>query len=171
MKSFFRLNEYSVLFYRIALAYLFYFIARILFYTYNYDNLDVNSVTEFLQISYHGLVFDTTAILYVNGLFILLSTLPFFINTKPKYQKGLFYLYFISNLFFYAFNFVDLIYYKYNFSRLTLAAWDLVKNEESKGGMLFRFLITYWHVFLLFIVFFCIITRKMSSWCRPKPLR
>ena len=152
MKSVFRLNEYSVLFYRIALAYLFYFIARILFYTYNYDILDVNSVTEFLQISYHGLVFDTTAILYVNGLFILLSTLPFFINTKPKYQKGLFYLYFISNLFFYAFNFVDLIYYKYNFSRLTLAAWDLVKNEESKGGMFFRFLITYWHVFLLFIV-------------------
>ena len=152
MKSFFRLNEYSVLFYRIALAYLFYFIARILFYTYNYDILDINSVTEFLQISYHGLVFDTTAILYVNGLFILLSTLPFFINTKPKYQKGLFYLYFISNLFFYAFNFVDLIYYKYNFSRLTLAAWDLAKNEESKGGMLFRFLITYWHVFLLFIV-------------------
>lgn len=152
MKSVFRLNEYSVLFYRIALAYLFYFIARILFYIYNHDILDVNSVTEFLQISYHGLVFDTTAILYVNGLFILLSTLPFFINTKPKYQKGLFYLYFISNLFFYAFNFVDLIYYKYNFSRLTLAAWDLVKNEESKGGMLFRFLITYWHVFLLFIV-------------------
>jgi phosphoglycerol transferase MdoB-like AlkP superfamily enzyme len=152
MKSVFRLNEYSVLFYRIALAYLFYFIARILFYTYNYDILDVNSVTEFLQISYHGLVFDTTAILYVNGLFILLSILPFFINTKPKYQKGLFYLYFISNLFFYAFNFVDLIYYKYNFSRLTLAAWDLVKNEESKGGMLFRFLITYWHAFLLFIV-------------------
>jgi phosphoglycerol transferase MdoB-like AlkP superfamily enzyme len=152
MKSFFRLNEYSVLFYRIALAYLFYFIARILFYTYNNDILDVNSVTEFLQISYHGLVFDTTAILYVNGLFILLSTLPFFINTKPKYQKGLFYLYFISNLFFYAFNFVDLIYYKYNFSRLTLAAWDLVKNEESKGGMLLTFLITYWHVFLLFIV-------------------
>ena len=99
MKSFFRLNEYSVLFYRIALAYLFYFIARILFFTYNNDILDVNSVTEFLQISYHGLVFDTTAILYVNGLFILLSILPFFINTKPKYQKGLFYLYFIYILF------------------------------------------------------------------------
>lgn len=152
MKSFFRLNEYSVLLYRIALAYLFYFIARILFYAYNSDIVEVTSLSEFLQISYHGLVFDTTAILYVNGLFILLSILPFFINTKPNYQKGLFYLYFISNLFFYAFNFVDLIYYKYNFSRLTLAAWDLVKNEEAKGGMLFRFLITYWHVFLLFIL-------------------
>ena len=149
MKSFFRLNEYSVLFYRIGLAYLFYFIARILFYTYNYDILDVNSVTEFLQISYHGLVFDTTAILYVNGLFILLSTLPFFINTKPKYQKGLFYLYFISNLFFYAFNFVDLIYYRYNFARTTMAVVDILKNEKSLTFMFFRFLFTYWLVFFL----------------------
>jgi hypothetical protein len=152
MKSIFRLDEYKVLLYRILLVYFFYFIARILFYVFNSEIVEVASISEFLMISYHGLAFDTTAILYVNGLFILLSILPFFINTKPKYQKFLFYLYFISNLVFYAFNFVDFIYYKYNFSRLTLAAWDLVKNEEAKGGMLFRFLITYWHVFLLYII-------------------
>lgn len=152
MKSFFRLDEYKVLFYRILLVYFFYFIARILFYVFNSEIVEVASISEFLQISYHGLAFDTTAILYINGLFILLSILPFFINTKPKYQKVLFYLYFIPNLIFFSFNFVDFIYYKYNFSRLTLAAWDLVKNEEAKGGMLFRFLITYWHVFLLYII-------------------
>ena len=151
MKSIFRLDEYKVLFYRILLAYFFYFIARILFYVYNSEIVEVDSISEFLQISYHGLAFDTTAILYVNGLFILLSILPLFINTRPKYQKVLFYLYFISNLIFYSFNFVDFIYYKYNFSRLTLAAWDILKHEESKGGMFFRFLITYWHVFLLYV--------------------
>ena len=152
MKSIFRLDEYKVLLYRILLAYFFYFIARVLFYVYNSEIVEVDSISEFLKISYHGLAFDTTAILYINGLFILLSILPFFINTKPKFQKVLFYLYFISNLIFYSFNFVDFIYYKYNFSRLTLAAWDILKHEESKGGMLFRFLITYWHVFLLYIV-------------------
>lgn len=152
MKSIFRLDEYKVLFYRILLAYFFYFIARVLFYAYNSETVEVDSISEFLKISYHGLAFDTTAILYINGLFILLSILPFFINTKPKYQKVLFYLYFISNLIFFSFNFVDFIYYKYNFSRLTLAAWDILKHEESKGGMLLRFLITYWHVFLLYIV-------------------
>ena len=151
MKSIFRLDEYKVLFYRILLAYFFYFVARVFFYVYNSEIVEVDSISEFLQISYHGLAFDTTAILYINGLFILLSILPFFINTRPKYQKVLFYLYFISNLIFYSFNFVDFIYYKYNFSRLTLAAWDILKHEESKGGMLFRFLITYWHVFLLYI--------------------
>lgn len=152
MKLFFRLEEYKVLAYRILLAYLFYFFARILFYLYNSEMVEVSSIIEFLKISYHGLAFDTTSILYINGLFILLSILPFFINTHKKYQKGLFWLYFISNLSLYSLNFIDFIYYKYNFSRLTLAAWDIIKHEESKGGMLFRFVITYWHVFILYIL-------------------
>jgi phosphoglycerol transferase MdoB-like AlkP superfamily enzyme len=152
MKSFFRLEEYKVLGYRILLAYLFYFIARVVFYIYNYEIVDVTSLTTFLKIAYHGLAFDTTAILYINGLFILLSILPFFINTDRRYQNGLFWLYFISNLSLYSLNFVDLIYYKYNFSRLTMAAWDIIKHEESKGSMAFRFLISYWDVFLLYFL-------------------
>ncbi|VXB72855.1 Sulfatase [Flavobacterium sp. 9AF] len=152
MKSFFRLEEYKVLLYRIFLVYFFYFIARVLFYLYNSKVVEVDSMVEFLKISYHGLAFDTTAILYINGIFILLSILPFFINTKASYQNFLFWFYFISNLIFYALNFIDFIYYKYNFSRLTLAAWDIVKHEESKGSMFTRFLITYWHVFLLYIL-------------------
>jgi len=152
MKSFFRLDEYKVLLYRILLAYFFYFLARVFFYMYNSTIVAVDSFSEFLRLHYHGMVFDTIAILYVNGLFILLSILPFFINTNLKYQKMLFYLYFISNFTFFALNFVDFIYYKYNFSRVTLAAWDLLKNEESKSAMLFRFLITYWHVVLLFVL-------------------
>lgn len=152
MKSFLRLEEYVALFYRIFLVYIFYFLARILFYFYNLDIVAVDSFSEFLRLSYHGLAFDTTAILYVNGLFILLSILPLFFNTKPKYQNFLFYVYFSTNLLFYALNFVDFIYYKYNFSRLTLAAWDVFKHEKSKFGMFFRFFYTYWDVFLLFFV-------------------
>lgn len=152
MRSFLRLEEYLALFYRIFLAYFFYFFARVFFYFYNQDIVAVDSLSEFLRLSYYGLAFDTTAILYVNGLFILLSILPFFINTKPTYQNILFYVYFTTNLFFYSFNFVDFIYYKYNFSRLTLAAWDVLKHENSKISMLFRFLCTYWDVLLLFFL-------------------
>ncbi|WP_130734686.1 LTA synthase family protein [Flavobacterium sp. J27] len=152
MKSFFRLGEYKVLLYRILLVYFFYFIARVLFYFYNAQVVEVDGVLEFLKLAYHGIAFDTTAILYINGLFILLSILPLFINTRASYQKFLFWFYFVTNLTFYALNFIDFIYYKYNFSRLTLAAWDIIKHEESKGSMFLRFLITYWHVFLLFIV-------------------
>lgn len=152
MTDFFRFKEYKILAYRIILAYLFYFIARILFYLYNVDLLHVSSLSEFLKIYYYGIAFDTTAILYINALFIVLSILPFGINTDKNYQKFLFYLYFIFNLIAYSTNFIDFIYYKYNFSRSTWAVLDTLENETNKSNMFFRFIISYWHVYLLFIL-------------------
>ena len=153
MKSFYRFNEYKVLFYRILLAYIFYFIARILFYFYNASLLRVDSVLDFLSLSYYGLAFDTTAILYVNTLFIVLSIFPTFKNTTIGYQKFLFYFYFVTNLLFYATNFIDFIYYKYTYARTTIVALEVVKHETNKFKMFGGFLFHYWHVFLLFIVF------------------
>ncbi len=152
MKNVLRINEYAVLFYRLFLAYVFYFIARVLFYLYNADVLKVDSVGDFLELAYHGLVFDTAAILYLNALFILLSIFPFFINTSKGYQKFLFYIYFIFNLVGYALNFADFIYYKYTFTRTTIVVWDLLKHESNGFNMFFRFLVSYWHVYLLFFV-------------------
>jgi phosphoglycerol transferase MdoB-like AlkP superfamily enzyme len=152
MHKFPRINEYKALAYRILLAYLFYFIARILFYVYNAPLLKVGSIYEFLALSYHGLVFDTTTILYINSLFILLTVLPLKVNTKKGFQKFLFYLYFSTNLFAYATNFIDFIYYRYTFSRSTRASMDTLENEQNKALLFFNFLLNYWHVFLLFIV-------------------
>ena len=152
MKNFFRISEYKALLYRLLLVYFFYFIVRALFFVYNYSQLKVNSVGEFFRLAYHGLTFDTTAILYVNGLFILLSVLPLWVNTKKGYQKFLFYLYFVTNLIAYATNFIDLIYYKFIYARTTIAVWDSLEHEKDKGEMMFRFLISYWHVYLLFFL-------------------
>lgn len=152
MRSFFRTNEYAVLLYRLFLAYVFYFVARLLFFLYNKSVLNVESVGEFLSLSYYGLIFDTAAILYLNALFVLLSILPLFINTNRGYQKFLIYVYFTFNLIGYSLNFVDFIYYKYTFTRTTVVVWDLLKHESNGFSMFFRFLISYWHVYLLFVV-------------------
>lgn len=151
MYRFFRVNEYKVLAYRLLLVYIMYFVARVLFFYYNNDLLDIQSYSAFFTICYHGLAFDTTAILYINSLFIVLSIFPFWINTKPVYQKFIFYWYMVTNLTFYSLNFVDLIYYRYNFARTTMAVVDILKNEKSLTFMFFRFLSTYWLVFLLYI--------------------
>jgi hypothetical protein len=109
MHRFFRVNEYKVLAYRLLLVYVMYFVARVLFFYYNNDLLDIHSFKVFIAICYHGLVFDTTAILYINSIFIVLSVFPFWVNTKPIYQKFLLYWYMVTNLTFYSLNFVDLI--------------------------------------------------------------
>ncbi|AWA30439.1 sulfatase [Flavobacterium magnum] len=152
MSRFPRLQEYKALFYRILLAYVFYFVARLLFYWYNATLIPIDGPWEFLTLYYHGLAFDTTAILYVNALFIVFSILPFTVNTRPGYQKFLFYLYFITNLIAYAANFIDFIYYRFNFGRSTVAITDSIAHESNKALLFWNFLTGYWHVFLLFFV-------------------
>jgi phosphoglycerol transferase MdoB-like AlkP superfamily enzyme len=150
MKKFPRINEYKSVAIRILLAYLFYFIARLLFFIYNRELIAIDGVYDFLKLCFHGLAFDTTIILYVNSLFIIFSIFPAIINTKKRYQKVLFYIYFTTNLLAYSTNFIDFIYYKYTFNRSTRASLDTLENESNKMALFFNFLMNYWHVFLLF---------------------
>ena len=150
--SSYRLKEYAVTVYRLFLAYVFYFIARLLFLLYNKELFDVSGIGDFLVLCFWGLSFDTTAILYINLLFILLSFLPLLINTARIYQQLLFWVYFVTNLIAYATNFVDFIYYKYTFSRSTMVAFESIQNEPNQTGLVLSFIRDYWHVFLLFFV-------------------
>ena len=153
MQKHLRLNEYKVLLYRILLAYIFYFFARILFFVFNANLLKVESVIDFAKLCYYGLPFDTTAILYVNLLFIVFSILPFRKNTTKSYQRFLTLLYFVLNLIAYATNFIDFIYYKFTYARTTIVALNVVEHETNKTILFLSFLIDYWYVFALFILF------------------
>lgn len=148
----FRINEITILLYRLSLAFVFYFIARFLFYFYNADLLNVDSAGQFLLLSFYALAFDTAAILYMSLLFIFLSIIPVFVNTKPKYQTLLFFVYFIPNLIAYATNFIDLIYYRFVLSRTSIAVFDSLEHEENKLKLLMNFSIKYWLVFVLFVL-------------------
>lgn len=148
-----RLNEYKTLLYRILLAYVFYFFARILFYLFNAGLLKVDSFTDFVALCYYGLPFDTTAILYVNVLFIVLSILPFKRNTSKGYQKFLFYLYFTTNFLAYATNFIDFIYYRFTYARTTTAVMNVIEHEVNLSKLFLSFMVDFWYVFVLFFVF------------------
>ena len=146
-----RLQEILTLFYRLFLAYFFYQIARLLFWYFNQNLIQINSVTDYLSISFHGIAFDTTAILYVNSLFILLSLIPLLINAKAGYQKFLFYFYFITNGIAYSLNFGDFIYYKFSQARLTTAALNVAKNETNISKVIFVSIVEHPFVILWFI--------------------
>jgi len=148
----FRIQEYTVLLYRIFLVYIFYFFAKVLFTIYNYDLLGSPSFYEFFRLTYYGIAFDTSGILYVNLLFILLSILPLFINTTEKFQKIITWTYFITNGLAYATNFVDFIYFKFNLTRSASNSLETLTNEENKFVLVSGFLVRYWHVLLLFVL-------------------
>ncbi len=147
-----RKQEILALLYRIFLAYFFYQIARLLFWYFNKDLIKVDSISEYVKLAYHGIAFDTTAILYVNSLFILLSLLPLIINTRKGFQKVLFWTYFLTNGIAYAMNFGDFIYYKFSQSRLTSAVFQVAEHESNVSKTLLISIGQHPFVFIGYIV-------------------
>ncbi len=152
MANRFRSTEYKALLYRILLGYLFYFISRVLFFTFNTHLFAVDNFHGLLKLCYYGIAFDTTALLYINSLFILLSILPLKINTQVNYQKGLAILYFVTNLLAYATNFVDIIYYRFSQVRSTKATLDVLADESNKKALFEHFSWAYWYVIIIYIL-------------------
>jgi len=147
-----RITEYKALAYRLTLAYIFYFLSRLSFYCFNQAHLRVEGIGDFFRLAFYGLLFDTTAIIYVNLLFIFLSVLPLLINTKKSFQKVLFWVYFACNIPAYLLNFIDIVYFSYNKTRLTTNDWALVENEHNPLTLMVGFLVQYWAIFAVFLV-------------------
>ncbi|RFZ82122.1 alkaline phosphatase family protein [Mucilaginibacter terrenus] len=152
MRFNFRTTELKALAYRLLLGYIFYFICRILFFAFNTNLFAVESAATLFKLCYYGLAFDTTALLYINILFIVLSILPLTVNTGKGYQKGLAILYFVTNFIFYATNFVDIIYYRFSQVRSTRASLDVLTNESNKTLLLVSFITEYWYIILIYIL-------------------
>lgn len=149
--KYFRFEEYKVLLYRVLLVYLFYTITRLLFVLFNNELLHVESTSQLIKLCFYGLKFDTTSILYLNAIFIILSLIPVKATLSKSYQKYLLYLYFILNSIGISLNFVDLIYYKFTFSRSSVNILESIENEQNKALLFGNFIINYWYVFILFI--------------------
>ncbi|PZU81207.1 MAG: sulfatase [Chryseobacterium sp.] len=145
-------QELFALIYRLFLVFFFYQIARLLFWIFNKDLIKVDGISEYFNLSYYGTAFDSTAILYVNAVFILLSIIPLVINTKKGYQKFLLYWYFITNGIAYSLNFGDMIYYRFSQARLTSAAIEVGKHENNLGRIFLNALLQHPFVIIWFVV-------------------
>lgn len=148
-----RFSEYRTLIYRLFLVYLFYFLARATFVLFNADHLTVGGFSGFFRLAFYGLLFDTTAIIYVNMLFILLSIIPAIINTSKGYQRLLFWVYFLTNIAAYLLCFIDIAFFDYNKTRLTWGATAIVENEHNLTPIIIGLLVKYWSVFALFVIY------------------
>ena len=102
-----------------------------------------------------GLKFDTTAILYVNSLFILGNIIPFQFRENKRYQKVLFWIFVITNSIALFTNIADIPYYPFTYRRTTSIVFSQFKHEQNLGSLAFRFMFDYWYVviFLALLVY------------------
>ena len=128
-----RINEISILIYRIFLAYINYTFCRLLFIYFNNDLLQIDNFLQLTKLLYHGIRFDSMSIVYLNSIFILLSIIPFKINTSKIYQDVLIWIYFIFNGIGMLLNFIDFEYYRFNLNRLMSSFLEAIESEPNKS--------------------------------------
>jgi len=161
-------NIFVCLIYRIVLVLFLFSLCRVGFYLFNIKMFPGIDFPQFLSIMKGGLLFDISATVYINMLFIMLNILPFDLRYNDSYQKILKYLFFVTNGLAFAANTADFVYYRFVFKRATADVFKTFENETNNIQLFFKFLLDYWPV-TLFCIFIWFLMVKLYG--RVKPVK
>lgn len=145
---------------RILLILCIYQISRFLFYFFNKSSF--TNITP--KVFWGGLIYDLSAIGFINILFVVLFLFPSKIIYNKSYQKTIKVLFYIVNIIFIATNFVDFEYYKFTGRRSTFDLITAKGMENEIAGLIPTFLMQFWYLPLLFIVLAYIKWRLLSDY-------
>ena len=116
----------------IALVYVCYTLCRIVFFLVNYDLFkETVGAGYFWNLMGAGLIFDTSAIVYSNALFILLFLFPLHWKECPGFYKVVRWLFAIVNGLCLSANLIDCVYFKFTGRRTTMSVFEEFRNEQG----------------------------------------
>ena len=134
----------------LLLAYVVYTIARLAFLAENYsffaDNLSAAHLSELL---WGGLVFDTSAILYTNALWVVMMLLPVSRKENRRYHHVCRGVYWTVNMLALTVNLCDAVYFQYTLRRTTTTVFNEFQNETNLTGIFAHEALSHWYFFLL----------------------
>lgn len=169
-KTFPSANIYFVLLYRILIVMLLLTLSRIGFYVFNIRMFPDITFVQFAGILKGGLLFDISAAVYVNLIYLFFNLLPFDFRYNTIYQKILKYFFFITNGIALAANGADYVYYRFVMKRATSDIFGTFENESNLVRLIFRFMLDYWPVtiFTLLLIYLMIFLYKRLNPAKPQ---
>ena len=129
----------------ILLVYVVYQIARLAYFFENTQLLHYNG-----DVFRGGLLFDTSAIVYTNALYVVLMIAVGAFSLKG--QKAFKWLYLTINGLALAINLGDAVYFQYTMRRTTTTVFGEFSNEGNLGSIFGTEFINHWYLVLLFAV-------------------
>ena len=140
------LTPVAALLCNLAIAYVVYFLARIVYLLGNYSYFEQGLTLPHLTELFHGgLVFDTAAILVTHIPYIVLLLLT-------PWRKVARWVYVIINSAALATNLIDSVYFRYTMRRTTTTVFGEFQNENNLTGVFATELVSHWYLVLLFAV-------------------
>jgi phosphoglycerol transferase MdoB-like AlkP superfamily enzyme len=125
----------------LLLVYLVYQIARLAYYVENASYFNYT-----FDVFRGGLMFDTSAIIYTNALWLLLMFLPFRLDRFCKWY------YLVVNSLALAINLADAVYFQYTMRRTTTTVFSEFSNEGNLGSIVGTEFLRHWYFVLLFVI-------------------
>ena len=149
----------------IALAYLVWMLSRVAFFAENWSTFAPYMSWSLFKSGLHGaLVFDTSALLYVNSLYIVLMLLPLHLKERSGFHKALKWLFVVTNAVAVAMNLMDSVYFQFTGRRSTVSVFSEFANEGNITSILLTEFLNHWYLVLAFIALIFILWR-----CYTKP--
>ncbi len=140
------LSPVAALLCNLAIAYVVYFLARIVYLLGNYSYFEQGLTAPHLTELFHGgLVFDTAAILVTHIPYIV------FLLLTP-WRKMVKWVYVVINSVALAANLIDSVYFRYTMRRTTTTVFGEFRNENNLTGVFATELVSHWYLVLLFAV-------------------
>lgn len=138
----------------IALVYIAYTICRAIFLAVNYSHYSEGIFGDNFWTLFKGsLIFDTSAIIYTNLLFLVLALLPLHWKEESNAYKHIVkFAYIIPNSIAILANLVDTRYFNWTERRSTASVFSEFSHEDNIGRILGKELISEWYLTLAAIV-------------------
>lgn len=138
----------KLLFFRILLLLLIYTLCRLVFLIINPAFYQFG-FKELAFAFYVGLLFDFSAIIYTNSIFILFHVIPFKFRESKSFQQFLKWYFYVVNGVAILLNLIDTEYYKFSGKRSGL---ELLNMSDELAGVWKNYLTDYWFIVIILAV-------------------
>ena len=163
-------------FLNLILVYAVYAVCRVAYGLENWSVLGGNFFSDGMwDIWKGGFLFDTSAILYTNSLYMVLMLLPLHLKEWKGWQKVAKCVFVSVNALAICMNLADAVYFKYTGRRTTATIFSEFSNEGNLGNVFGVELLNHWYLVLLAIVLIVGLSRlyvmpkevvKIKSWVK-----
>lgn len=149
--SFFLHTNFGTLTVNMLSAYIAFALCRIVFFFMNYSTfapyLDWSSAMTICQGAF---VFDSSALLYLNSMYIILLLFPFHLKERKPFHTLLKCIFVLANAVGVASNLIDSVYFQYTGRRTTFSVFDEFANESNIAGIILGEALRYWYLLIIF---------------------
>lgn len=114
-----------------------------------------------------GLIFDLSALMYINALYLLLTLLPLHYKETSAFHKIAKWIFIVPNALGIAMNLADAVYFTYTGRRTTGTVFSEFSNESNIASIIGTEFLRHWYLVLIFAVMVYLLWRLYRT---PRPL-